>query len=263
MNPNLGERLREAGIQYMDTVGNSWIHQPPLHVFVQGNRRPGRAVDAQAPTGKAMQKAGLKVVLQFLKTPDLVNEPYRTIADRAGVALGAVGDVIKDLQASGLVVQRPSSKDRQIADFGRLLDKWTEAYPLKLRRGLLLGRFVAEDRPWWQKIVPQNYGVLWGGEVATQQHTWYLTPRDVTIYTTKEHIPALAKAGRLRVPQRLQLDEPLVEIFERFWQPDEGEEGTGLVHPIIAYADLVATGEARNLEAADRLREEFIDPIAR
>jgi hypothetical protein len=41
-----------------------------------------------------------------------------------------------------------------------------------------------------------------------------------------------------------------VEILERFWQPGKKLEDSELVHPILIYADLLATGNERNLEAA-------------
>ena len=49
-----------------------------------------------------------------------------------------------------------------------------------------------------------------------------------------------------------------IDVIEPFW--NEGGEAVrrGLVHPLIVYADLVATGDTRNLDTAKRLREKYL-----
>jgi len=52
-------------------------------------------------------------------------------------------------------------------------------------------------------------------------------------------------------------------LIEPFWNKDgkgvETTEKECLAHPIITYADLIETGDARNLDTAKRLRENYID----
>ena len=48
--------------------------------------------------GKAFQKRGLQVIFALLCNPGLVAEPYRTIMAHAGVAIGRVVTVMKDLK---------------------------------------------------------------------------------------------------------------------------------------------------------------------
>lgn len=35
---SFAERMRELGLQFIDAAGNAFIHDPPLMIFLQGNR---------------------------------------------------------------------------------------------------------------------------------------------------------------------------------------------------------------------------------
>ena len=78
----------------------------------------------------------------------------------------------------------------------------------------------------------------------------YINKKDVTVFITK---------ARLRKYDPQRDDGYLVDIREIFWKPDQAETETGIANPIITYADLIATGEPRNLEVAERLRENIIN----
>ena len=107
INPNMGERLKEGlYVQFLDTAGNAYINQPPAYIYIKGNK-PQQAVAAKerVRTGKAFQPTGMKVVFAFLRDPELVNAPYREIAEQAAVALGTVGWVIRDLIAQGILLE--------------------------------------------------------------------------------------------------------------------------------------------------------------
>ena len=58
-----------------------------------------------------------------------------------------------------------------------------------------------------------------------------------------------------------------VLIYRPFWPEQLDELDTelreGLVHPILAYADLVATGDTRNLEVARMIYDEHIAQYCR
>jgi len=54
-----------------------------------------------------------------------------------------------------------------------------------------------------------------------------------------------------------------VEILERFWQPDKTWQYGDLVHPILVYADLLATGNQRNIETAKMIYEQHIIRLVR
>jgi len=117
-----------------------------------------------------------------------------------------------------------------------------------LRPKLLLGRYTAKEREWWNKIVlPDN--AYWGGEVAAAKMTRYLRPEKVTIYA--ETIPT-----ELLVQGRLKKDpQGEIEIVKNFWGKDVHLGEQDVVPPLLVYADLLATGDARNMETAKMVYE--------
>ena len=266
INPKMGERLKEAGVQFIDTVGNTYINQKPVYIYIKGNKlEKGLVTEQKLKTGKAFQTAGMKVVFSFLQNKALINAPYREIADQAQVALGTVGWVIRDLIAQGFLLEEINKKQRKLADFDLLLNKWVEEYPYKLKQKYKIGRFTTDDPYWWASVKPEDFNALWGGEIATAKYTDYLNPKDATVYINKRNMKGFLKVARLRKPEPHEIPTVKIDLIEPFWNIEtkanngiETNEQVGLAPPIITYADLIETGDARNLDAAKRLRESYI-----
>jgi hypothetical protein len=67
-------------------------------------------------------------------------------------------------------------------------------------------------------------------------------------------LPEIARALRLAKD-----GEGNVEVLQKFWNFDqEVVPGPRLVPPLLVYADLLATGDARNLETAALIRERHL-----
>lgn len=262
INPNMGEQLKASDIQFLDTVGNAYINQPPVYIYAKGNK-PQRALaeKERAKTGKAFQPTGMKVVFAFLRDKELVNAPYREIADQAAVALGTVGQVIRDLIAQGFLLEEIEKNQRKLADFDRLLDRWAEAYPYRLKGKYRVGTFTTDNPDWWETMDPENFDALWGGEIAAAKYTHYLKPVHGTVYIHKANMMDFLQAARLRKAgphERHGLRVDLIELFCAKAKNEDDTNQAGLVHPIIAYADLIETGGTRNLDTANRLREKYL-----
>ncbi|RLA45827.1 MAG: hypothetical protein DRR42_18980 [Gammaproteobacteria bacterium] len=262
INPNMGERLKEADIQFLDTVGNAYINQRPIYIYIKGNKPELNIGDRKkTKTGKAFQPTGMKVVFAFLRDNNLINAPYREIADQAQVALGTVGWVIRDLVAQGFLLEGTKKNQRKAADFDQLLNKWVEAYPHKLKEKYKLGTFTTDNPDWWKALHPEEFDALWGGEIAVAKYTHYLNPKDAVVYINKTNMAKFLQAARLRKPEPYERPEIKIELVEPFWKKakhKKNAEHAGLAHPIIAYADLIETGDTRNLDTANRLREKYL-----
>ena len=136
-------------------------------------------------------------------------------------------------------------------DPDRMLQEWTTHYPVTLRPKLVLGQFHADlDR--LQKLDMEQLKADWGGEPAAEQLTGYLKPAQFTVYTS-EPIARLVAAGRMRA-------EPTgnVEVLEKFWNFSTHFDNKHVVPPILVYADLLATGDGRNAEAARLIYDQQI-----
>lgn len=276
INRKMAKRLKEAGVYFIDTAGNAYLDQPNLFLNVKGNdplvtltvkrrRKPPITInigknkkirpEQKERTGRAFTPTGLKVAYQFLRDPQLVGAPYREIADKADVALGTVGWVINDLKAQGIVVER--GKTKRIREARALLDTWVETYPLKLRPKCFIGNFFQEDPYWWREQDIMKVGGQWGGETAAALLTNYLKPQKATIFLRGDVVKLVQDA---RLTKANRIEDANVEVLTPFWKNDEPGN---IVCPLVVYADLIATGDPRNLETADIIYEQFVDQYLR
>jgi hypothetical protein len=249
VTPPIADLLKELNIFFMDAAGNAYINEPPLYVFIKGNKP---RLTLKAKTQKRLFKpSGLRVVFTLLNNPEIINKPYRDIAKAADVALGTIGWLIWDLKEMGFCIEIDKRK-RKLVNVKSLLKRWVEAYPEQLRPKLVKERFEAADPNWWKEINIKEYGAYWGGEVAAANLTGYLKPVKATIYTN-EPIGELVLKNRLR-----KAEQGNVEILTLFWNFTYELANQDIVPPILVYADLMATGDQRNIEAAEMIYEKYI-----
>jgi hypothetical protein len=247
VTPPMAEELRARKIPFVDAAGNAFLDQPPLFVWVKGEK-PRAAAGGDQPIGRAFQASGLQVLFALICHPEWVELPYREIAQRAAVAHGTVGWVMAELPKLGFLTELRGK--RRLMQRERLMQQWAEFYPRALRPRLLLGRYRAENLAWWNTIEPTKYGAVLGGEPAGGRITHYLRPGAATFYTEKID-------PRLLVDLRLRKDDNgNVEIYRRFWTFD-GDEA-GLAPTPLVYADLMATGDGRCIETAKMIYDEHM-----
>ena len=144
-------------------------------------------------------------------------------------------------------------------NFDELIDEWVEAYPHKLKAKQRIATFTTDDPEWWKAIDLNKFGALWGGEIAAARYTRYLNPKDAVIYVNKEHMAKFLKTARLRKIAQNEQAALRVDLIEPFWKEEQnGGKTADLVHPLIAYADLLETGDPRNLETANIIHEKYL-----
>lgn len=260
INPDMAETLRKQGREFLDTAGNAYIQQTHVLVWATG-RKP--VLKTEAPqVGRAFQPTGLQVLFALLCHPKWVNLPYRELAARAGVAHGTVGWVMPDLQRQGFVADLNGKRGtRRLFDGERLLALWADAYARQLRPRTLLGRYYVPALEGWQEWPLEKYGAQWGGEPAGALLTRYLTPGELTIYADK--LPGQL-AARYRFAKEADLGhKAVVEVRNRFWHFPEDVAAGPCVPPVLVYADLLATGDARCIETAKRLYEDHVARLVR
>jgi hypothetical protein len=256
VNPKLADRLRQNNTQFMDACGNAFIQAPRIHVFVKGMKRTETNYLPEDRKNRAFNTTGLKVTYALLCNPNMVNAPYRDIAEKGGVALGTVGWVMQDLKRAGFLVKRGG--DRALRNYEKLLQRWVEAYPEKLKPKILIGWFLAENPDWWKDIPINEFGAQWGGEIAAAKYTNYLRPEIATIYAADTtQLAELLRAARLRRLEEGKTTRGMkVCIYNTFWKL--GKEHQDLVDPALVYADLIATGDPRNREVAQEIYGKYI-----
>ncbi|RIQ30894.1 type IV toxin-antitoxin system AbiEi family antitoxin [Jiangella rhizosphaerae] len=245
----VADRLREQGAQFLDAAGNMYVRQDGIVLWVIGRPRRQRAV-AERPS-RAFRRVGLQVVFTLLAKPELIRAPYRLIAHMAGTSLGAVTPVIHDLRDRGYVIG--PEDNRSLRRLNQLLATWTEAYTQTLRPKLFVDRFRADDPLWWQSIEPARFGIAWGGETAASLLTRELRPETTTIYAASLPRDLITTARLRRHP------EGNVTIRDQFWTGELPSPNPDVVPTPLIYADLIAAGDARSAQAAEQIREKYLD----
>lgn len=244
VNPEIAEDLKKMGFPFIDAVGNAFLKELPLHIYIAGNKPK----HTQANTlGKAFHPAGLKVLFVLLCKPELVDAPFREIAKYAGVALGTVGKVFEDLETRKHI--RRIKRKRILVEPRKLLEQWTMLYPMVLRPKLVVGRYVARDVEWWRKA-EYGKGEFLGGEPAADKISQYLKPEVITVYTHGVYAKFVVR-NHLK-----EATEGKVEILKAFWNTELNDMRLSIVPSLLVYTDLLATGEPRNIETAARIYEQ-------
>lgn len=254
INAVMGKALQQAGVQYIDTVGNAFIDQPPVFICIKGNRPEKN--NPSRKSGKVFQGSGLKIIHVFINDEALLKAPYRTIAKKAGTALATVGDVIRAMEQAGYLKIGTGKQQRVLINRERLQQQWAEAYPDKLRDKHYIGTFTTDNPLWWHSINPNEFDGFWGGEVAAAEYTQYLNPKNTIVYISRENMVRLMKAAKLRKVKSHEYSEVEIKLFEPFWSETDGY--SHLASPLVTYADLLDTGEPRNIETANKLYDQFL-----
>ena len=247
--------LERAGIDYVDLAGNAHLQAPGLLVHVEGRRPPPEPVRAPGRP----HKAWIKTVLALLVRPDLLNAPYRTIAEQADVALGTIGACMNDLGTRGVLADRKAG--RQLADRPALVALWVQAYIEVLRPTLKERRLQirAADK---LELVARLAGVL-----VAHGTPWALTGADAahrrTHFFRAEETEIYAPAGPFedRAVQTALVAQPAVRagnllVIEPpgpLALPQAGPDGVPVAPDLLAYAELRYRGTEQAREAADLL----------
>ena len=255
LTDDAADKCRELNLNFIDLAGNAYINEPGFLIFIKGQKakqlehlEPRKGKRAGTPTQ-------LRMVFTLLCRPEMLNAPYREIEKTAGIALGTIGWIFNDLDARGLMLG--GAGKRLLVEREKLIKEWVINYPIKLRPKLGLQRFRTTDTNWWKDIDLTNFKARWGGEVAADKLTHNLKPDCFTVYIEDKDFQE--NVTRLVVKHKLKPDPQVnIEILKTFWDFAEEEAAPDIVPPLLIYADLLATNDPRNLEAAGMIYERFI-----
>ena len=251
------EILRDNHIPYLDTAGNIFLQNEGLYVYIETHTTNRQKLTIGT---RAFNKAGLKVIYQFLVTPHLLNRPYRDIGDRANVAIDTVTRVMGELLREKYIIQK-EKKLYKFIDKTRLFEEWVTAFNRNLRPKLKQAKYRLIDKGFnWKRLtLPAN--TQWGGAVAAEIVTDYLIADKGIIYTA---LPFQEVMQHLKIRPD---DNGEITIFEKFWETyrdkkywdlwetDKTEE---VIHPMLLYADLINEMDPRYLETADKIYKEHV-----
>jgi hypothetical protein len=246
--PKIRKLLLDKDIAYVDLACNTYLKYNTLFIFIEGNKR---MQPMKSDRNRAFTKTGLKIIFAMLIHPKLINNTYRDIANTTDIALDTIHKTINGLKQLGYIIYI-DQKRKKIIRINELFNKWILEYNTNLKPKLFAGKFKflkPEDYNTWQNIKLTNT-TQWGGEPAAYLLTKYLNPEIFTLYTAEKTME-LIKTYRL-VPD----EEGNIEIYQKFWQNNKGNDQ--IVPAELVYADLINTGDPRNLEAAKLVYDEWL-----
>jgi hypothetical protein len=241
--------LIEAGVNFIDTCGNCFLTGDRLRVMVIGNKAKKQPIEEKA-LGRAFEKEGLKVTFAVLLNADRIGGmTVRDLRDLTGVGIGTAQYALQDLKQRRYLGEIDGKK--VLRRKKELLMEWAKAYRVKLRPKLMQGIYIPR-RDIMKVDLDETDEVVWGCEMAANKLGAGLWPGFWTIYIWGDPGRAIVK-GQLKKGQMPDVPgRQAVELLDLWFKP----EGI-TVPPLLAYADLITSGNARNLEAAHELEEKY------
>jgi len=252
-----GQVLQRAGVDYLDLAGNVHIEVPGRFVHVEGKR------PAPAPARRfRLTKGWVKTVMALLIEPELLHQPYRTVALRADVAVGTVTACLKHLREHRYLTVRGA--DRRLNALPDLIALWVAAYTDIVRPRLGERRLqvrAGEKREVWERLrtTLADEMIDWAltGADAAEKMVGYFHAENTEIYAPVTRfddrllllaLPAQpARGGNLLViepPGPLALQTP--------------QAGIPVAPLVLQYAELRYRRTEQAEEAADLLLPELL-----
>jgi len=246
ITPKAKELMRFNTIPYVDTAGNMFLRNEHIYIIIQ-TKKTNR--DKLKTNTKAFNKAGLKVIYQFLIRPELLNKSYRNISEIAKVAIATVGVVIKDLLKENYVVQI-NDKKYKFRNRENLFRDWVKEYNRNLRPKLRTKKYswLSKNKNWKKIKLPKE--TYWGGVNAAERLTEYLIADKVEIYT------GLKFEEVMNSMKMIPDSKGIITVTEMFWENQNHD--VELINPILIYADLLNDPNTRHLEAANLIYRDHV-----
>jgi len=253
-----GERLADAGVNFVDYPGNVHLRLgKDYQILVLGRRVP--AVD---PLVRRPGPALVQVCFVLLAEPAAAAWPVRHLADQAGIGKTAAATVRQRLVRAG-VLTGGRAQGLRVADRPRMVDDFLRGYAEILRPHLEIGRFRAPERDPEGLVralasTAEELDLRWAltGALAAYALDRFYRGDDVTVFLdgfTRAFQRALHLVPDRNGPIRL------LRPFSRRWNWKVTAAGP-VAHPWLVYAELLDRGEPRALEAAQQIRERFLEP---
>lgn len=240
------KELKENGINYLDASGNTFFKTNQFFVYIEGRKSK---INSKTNQTRAFQEAGLKLLLLLISNPETLQLSYRELVEKTGISLGSVSNIFKELEESHYLLK--TKNKRILKNREEIIERWVIAYNELLKPRFFKRKMKAlGDEFNTNKIINNtNIELYFGGEPGGQLLTGHLKPKDYIIYTN-EDISKVAKGLKL-VPD----ETGNIEVYSKFWMDSLYLKNEYSAPPLVVYADLLETGNNRNIETAKIILE--------
>lgn len=261
---DIAKKLKEQGIEFADCAGNMHMNLPWLKILVMGNPKE-KQFERQTSLSSAV---ALKVIYTILTQPKSITWTHRETAKAAGVALGSVTTVYRELRSQGYLHTTESNKEinREVLNKAKLFDKWIAGYEDKLRQKLYLGSYrIAGNKPIGDLpamlVNTQQDQVLIGGELgATLLEKGNLRPGSATLHLD-ENSDAKQLSLQLRMIPDAHGNVVFLQKFGAYNSMSEQNCPFPLTDPLLMYSELLQINDPRVREFAELFFQSRINGI--
>jgi hypothetical protein len=256
---DIGAQLAAARVNFIDLAGNCHVRIGDRYLArVQGERGARRP-----PSERALRSAGYRVLFALLAAPDLAASNVRTIAEAAGgVSLGTAAASRARLLEQGALVASARRIRWAPGGWKAARDELLAGFSTTLVPPLLLGRFRARERDVGalERRLEQQLPVgqwRWGGGAACERLTHHFRGDRTIIY-----LDEIAAAGVSARALALVADPAgPVSLVRRPGPVAFQSPHPETVHPLLAYADLLAEGDERARDGAREIYDAHVAPL--
>ena len=253
----IAQKLIDMEVNFMDATGNVYINEQTIYI-----QHTGQKSNANGSTTKSrlFGETGLKLLFALLQGPEAVNFPYRDLANLVGISPASITIIYKEMLQNGYLFEDYDDNKRLLKK-RELLQRWINGYNEILRPKLLIGRYQSFKKDLvrnYDKLPIKDWNGSWGGEPAAALYTQYLVPQLLSLYVPSEEKSWMKQLSLIPMEENYE-----IEVLNYFWDTTHPlfQIETGLVPPLLAYAELAASGDSRNLETAQRLYDEYLSYI--
>lgn len=240
------KELQQNSINYLDTSGNAFIKTDNFFVSIEGKKTK---INKKTNQTRAFQEAGLKLLLLLISNPETLQFSYRELAEKTAIALGSVSNIFKELEENHYLLK--TKNKRVLKNQDEIIERWVIAYNelLKPRSFRKKMRALGNEFNVNNIITNSDVKLYFGGEPAGQLLTGHLKPQDYIIYSNEE-------TSRVAKELKLVPDETgSIELYNKFWTDNLHLKNEYTAPPLVVYADLLGTGNNRNIETAKIILE--------
>lgn len=240
------KELQENGINYLDASGNTFIKTDDIFISVEGRKSK---INKHTNQSRAFQETGLKLLLLLISNPETLQLTYRELVERTGIGLGSLSNIFKELEANHYLLQTKGKRVLKKQD--EIIQRWVVAYNELLKPRVFRSKMRTIDKNLDVRscLNTSDMKLYFGAEPGGLILTGNLKPKDYTIYTDEE-LSEVANKLKL-VPDELGN----IELYSRFWSDNLNLQNDNTAPALVVYADLIGTGNDRNIEIAKLIFE--------
>jgi len=254
ITPKAKEALKGRNINYIDSFGNAFINLDNLKLYVEKNN--GKPV--HTPYSEVFTQSGGQILFHLLQNPELINATYRHLAEISKVSLGSVSKMVNGLLKEDFAVKWDTEKRYQLVRLEELLEKWIDIVNQKVLPAHKLGNYTFSKNRFEIIESDPEFESRWGGESGAAMLTNYLNPEKYTLFTNRP------KQDLIKNYRLLPKEDGEISVYHPFWKSGSCSSNDGdstmVAHPLLIYAELIYSGNDRNIETAKIIFDEYIKP---